>query len=75
MRVIVLTLGSTSARDVYRYISNVSWPFSTREVIFPELDLNICDLQPALQCAIRGARGVLPCVGWGVRPVNWIYRL
>ena len=34
-----------------------------------------CDLQPALQCAIRGAQGVLPCVGWGVRPVNWIYRL
>ena len=24
-----------------------------------------CDLQPALQCAIRGAEGVLPCVGWG----------
>ena len=24
-----------------------------------------CDLQPALQCAIRGAQGVLPCVGWG----------
>ena len=21
--------------------------------------------QPALQCAIRGAQGVLPCVGWG----------
>ena len=34
-----------------------------------------CDLQPALDCAIRGAQGVLPCVGWGVRPVNWIYRL
>ena len=34
-----------------------------------------CDLQPALQCAIRGAQGVLPCVWWGVRPVNWIYRL
>ena len=34
-----------------------------------------CDLQPALQCAIRGAQGVLPCVGWGGRPVNWIYRL
>ena len=34
-----------------------------------------CDMQPAFQCAIRGARGVLPCVGWGVRPVNWIYRL
>ena len=34
-----------------------------------------CDLQPSLQCAIRGARVVLPCVGWGVRPVNWIYRL
>ena len=34
-----------------------------------------CDLQPALQCAIRGAQGVLPYVGWGVRPVNWIYRL
>ena len=34
-----------------------------------------CDLQPALRCAIRGAQGVLPCVGWGVRPVNWIYRL
>ena len=34
-----------------------------------------CDLQPALHCAIRGAQGVLPCVGWGVRPVNWIYRL
>ena len=34
-----------------------------------------CDLQPALQCAIRGAQGVLPCVGWGVRPVKWIYRL
>ena len=34
-----------------------------------------CDLQPALQCAIRGAQWVLPCVGWGVRPVNWIYRL
>ena len=34
-----------------------------------------CDLQPALQCAIRGAQGVLLCVGWGVRPVNWIYRL
>ena len=34
-----------------------------------------CDLQPALQCAIRGAQGVPPCVGWGVRPVNWIYRL
>ena len=34
-----------------------------------------CDLHPALQCAIRGAQGVLPCVGWGVRPVNWIYRL
>ena len=31
--------------------------------------------QPALQCAIRGAQWVLPCVGWGVRPVNWIYRL
>ena len=30
---------------------------------------------PALQCAICGAQGVLPCVGWGVRPVNWIYRL
>ena len=24
---------------------------------------------------IRGAQGVLPCVGWGVQPVNWIYRL
>ena len=34
-----------------------------------------CDLQPALHCAIRGAQGVLPSVGWGVRPVNWIYRL
>ena len=34
-----------------------------------------CDLQPALNSAIRGAQGVLPCVGWGVRPVNWIYRL
>ena len=34
-----------------------------------------CDLQPALQCAICGAQGALPCVGWGVRPVNWIYRL
>ena len=34
-----------------------------------------CYLQPALNCAIRGAQGVLPCVGWGVRPVNWIYRL
>ena len=34
-----------------------------------------CDLQPALQCAIPGAQGVLPCVGWGVRPVNWIYHL
>ena len=34
-----------------------------------------CDLQPALLCVIRGAQGVLPCVGWGVRPVNWIYRL
>ena len=34
-----------------------------------------CDLQPALNCTIRGAQGVLPCVGWGVRPVNWIYRL
>ena len=31
--------------------------------------------QPALQCAIRGAEGVLPCVGCGVRLVNWIYRL
>ena len=31
--------------------------------------------QPALQCAIHGAQGVLPWVGWGVRPVNWIYRL
>ena len=26
-----------------------------------------CDLQPALHCAIRGAQGGLPCVGWGVR--------
>ena len=34
-----------------------------------------CNLQPALHSAIRGAHGVLPCVGWGVRPVNWIYRL
>ena len=34
-----------------------------------------CDLQPALHCAIRGAQGVLPCVGWVVRLVNWIYRL
>ena len=34
-----------------------------------------CDLQPELQCAIRGAQGVLPCVGWGVRPVSRIYRL
>ena len=34
-----------------------------------------CDLQPALQCAIHGAQGVLPCVGWVVPPVNWIYRL
>ena len=34
-----------------------------------------CDLQPALQCAIRGGQWVLPCVGWGVRPVNWIDRL
>ena len=34
-----------------------------------------CDLQPALNCAICGAQGVLPCVRWGVRPVNWIYRL
>ena len=33
-----------------------------------------CDLQHALQCAIRGTQGVLPCVGCGVRPVNWIYR-
>ena len=24
-----------------------------------------CDLQPALHCAIRGAQGVFPCVGWG----------
>ena len=23
----------------------------------------------------NGAQGVLPCVGWGVRPGNWIYRL
>ena len=30
---------------------------------------------PALQCAIRGAQGVLPCLGWRVRPVKWIYRL
>ena len=29
-----------------------------------------CHLQPALNWAIRGAQGVLPCVGWGVRPVN-----
>ena len=36
-----------------------------------------CDLQPSpsLQCAISAAQGVLPCVGWGVQPVNWIYRL
>ena len=34
-----------------------------------------CDLQLELNCAIREAQGVLPCVGWGVRPVNWIYRL
>ena len=34
-----------------------------------------CDLQPALQCGIRIAQGVLPCVWWGVRPVNLIYRL
>ena len=34
-----------------------------------------CDLQPALQCVIRGAQEVLPCVGSGVRPVDWIYRL
>ena len=34
-----------------------------------------CDLQPSLNCAICRAQGVLPCVGWGVRPVNWIYRL
>ena len=24
-----------------------------------------CDLQPALNCAIHGAEGALPCVGWG----------
>ena len=29
-----------------------------------------CDLQHVLHCAIRGAQGALPCVGWGVRPVN-----
>ena len=34
-----------------------------------------CDLQSALHCQLRGAHGVLSCVGWGVRPVNWIYRL
>ena len=34
-----------------------------------------CDLYPALQSAILGAQGVLPCVLCGVRPVNWIYRL
>ena len=42
-----------------------------------------CDLQSCaslvicspLQCAIRGAQGVLPCVEWGVRPVNWFYHL
>ena len=34
-----------------------------------------CNLQPALHCAIRGAQAVLLCVGGGVRPVNWIYRL
>ena len=28
--------------------------------------------QPVLQCAIRGAQGVLPCVECGVRPVNLI---
>ena len=33
-----------------------------------------CDLPPTLHCAIRGAQGVLPYEGWGVRPVNWIYR-
>ena len=25
-----------------------------------------CDLQPAMHCAICGAQGVLPCVGWEV---------
>ena len=34
-----------------------------------------CDLQPALNFVIRGAQGVLPCVGWGMQTVNWIYRL
>ena len=34
-----------------------------------------CDLQPALHYAIGAAQGVLPSVGWGVRPFNWIYRL
>ena len=35
-----------------------------------------CELQPSLHCSVqRGAQGVLPCIGWGVQPVNWIYRL
>ena len=45
------------------------------------------DLQPSPLCSVQyvdsptadnekiRAKGILPCVGWGVRPVHWIYRL
>ena len=59
---------------------NINMPSGHYYRLFPEVAVEnhlICRFaaQPALQCAIRGTQGVLPCVGWGVRPVNWIYRL
>ena len=44
----------------------VSWP-GVPKVAHSHLSQcsKSCDLQPALNCAIRGAQGVLPCVGWG----------
>ena len=43
--------------------------------IMSEAKSNLYGVTQRSILAIRGAQGVLPCVGWGVRPVNWIYRL
>ena len=55
--------------------SALAWRSEGRTFASQLVQYKSCDLQPALNCAIRGAQGVLPCVGWGARPVNWIYRL
>ena len=42
----------------------------------PHSAVSLVNCRPArIAVCIRGAQGVLPCVGWWVQPVNWIYRL